>query len=181
MWRSSLRGLEGKSVLITGGCGDIGRAVAERFLQAGANVVIADLTPNEAGATLANSLHPSNALYVSCDVRDRRSVEQAVAFVVSKLGRMDVAISNAGAVTNAPILEITEEGWLDTLSVNLTGSLHVGQAAARAMMQNAPLASGRRGAILFTGSWVQRMPWPQGGGYCASKGGQEMLMKVMAQ
>jgi len=49
------------------------------------------------------------------------------------------------------------------------------------MRKNRRKAGGRRGTILFTGSWVQDMPFPNGTSYCASKGGQQMLAKVMAQ
>src|SRR5262249_55578414 len=68
-----------------------------------------------------------------------------------------------------------------TLDVNLTGSFHLAQAAARAMRDNPPGPGGRRGALLFTGSWVQEMPWPEAAAYCASKGGQLMLARVAAQ
>src|SRR4029453_9446539 len=47
--------------------------------------------------------------------------------------------------------------------------------------KNQPNQVGQRGSVIFTGSWVQSMPWPEGASYCASKAGQEMLAKVMAQ
>jgi NAD(P)-dependent dehydrogenase (short-subunit alcohol dehydrogenase family) len=176
-----MNGISGKRVLITGGCGDIGQAVAKRFLEAGARVMLADLRLLEAGKKVAHDLHPSNAFYSICDIRDKASVEQTVAATAQQLGGLDVAISNAGCVANAPVLEVTLEDWKKTIDVNLTGSFLVGQAAARVMMQNTPSPSGHRGTIIFTGSWVQEMPWPEGASYCASKGGQAMLMKIMAQ
>ena len=75
--------------------------------------------------------------------------DAAIAAVIERCGRLDVAISNAGVVRSAPFLDITPEQWAFHLDSNLTGCFHVGQAAARQMV-----AQGRGGLILFTGSWV---------------------------
>ena len=176
-----MKGITGKGVFISGGCGDIGRAVATRFLAAGARVVLGDLLPLKAGQAAAKKLSPDAAHYVRCDVTSAASVAQAVRQAATWLGQIDVAISNAGTVTNQPFLELTEEAWHRTLEVNLTGSFRVAQQAARLMVKNPRRGKERRGVILFTGSWVQEMPWPHGGSYCASKGGQLMLMKIIAQ
>jgi NAD(P)-dependent dehydrogenase (short-subunit alcohol dehydrogenase family) len=65
--------------------------------------------------------------------------------------------------------------------VNLTGSFLTAQRTARIMVKNRPKANGRRGTILFTGSWVQDMPWPNGASYCSSKAALQMLAKIIAQ
>jgi len=176
-----MNGLTQKRVFVSGGCGDIGRAVAARFLAAEAKVMVADLLKLEEGMHVAKSLHSSSALYTVCDVTSAASVEGAFRTVEKELNGIDVAICCAGLVANEPFLQITEGNWERTLNVNLTGSLRVAQAAARLMMKNPPDASKRRGAVIFTGSWVQTMPWPEGASYCVSKAGQEILMKVMAQ
>lgn len=173
-----MRGLKGKRVFISGGCGDIGRAVAARFLEEGSSVILADLLDESAGQSVAARL---GAIYTRCDVSSRDSVESAFSAALERLGGIDVVISNAGTVSNQPFLEITDEKWQRTLDVNLTGSFLVAQAGLKAMMQNPRKGEGLRGALLFTGSWVQQMPWPQGASYCTSKAGQEMLMKVIAQ
>jgi NAD(P)-dependent dehydrogenase (short-subunit alcohol dehydrogenase family) len=176
-----MRGVSGKRVLITGGCGDIGKAVASRFLSAGARVVLGDLLPQDQGQGVARALDPERAFYACCDVTSKSCVESAVQCALDRLGGLDVAISNAGTVANAPLLEATEEDWRRTIDVNLVGSFLLAQRAARAMLQNPRGEGGRRGTLLFTGSWVQSMPWPEGSSYCSSKGGQEMLVKVAAQ
>ena len=173
--------LADKRVFISGGCGDIGRAVAGRFLDAGAKVLLGDLLKDEEGVRVAKALHPSRARYTPCDVTSAASVETAFRRVKKELEGIDVVICCAGTVANEPFIQITEANWARTLNVNLTGSLRVAQAAARLMMRNPPDETKRRGVVIFTGSWVQAMPWPEGGSYCASKAGQEMLMKVMAQ
>jgi glucose 1-dehydrogenase len=179
--RKQMKGLNKKRVFISGGCGDIGRAVATRFLEEGATVVLADLLETQKGTAIAHQLSQTKAHYTQCDVTDAKSVAAALAFTAERLGGLDVAISNAGMVAVQPILEITEEKWKQTLAVNLTGSFLVAQAALKIILRNPKIETQRRGTLLFTGSWVQNMPWPEGASYCSSKGGQEMLMKVIAQ
>jgi NAD(P)-dependent dehydrogenase (short-subunit alcohol dehydrogenase family) len=176
-----MSGLADKRVFISGGCGDIGRAVADRFLAAGAKVLLGDVLKSDEGSRVAKTLHPSNALYTGCDVTSSASVEAAFRAVEEELKGIDIAICCAGTVANEPFLQITEANWARTLEVNLTGSLRVAQAAARLMIKNPPDDRKRRGVVIFTGSWVQAMPWPEGTSYCASKAAQEMLMKVIAQ
>ena len=177
-----MNGLTGKRVVISGGCGDIGAAVALRFLQEGAQVLVSDRLPDEAGAARVAPLLGDRAKYVCCDVTDPQSVQNAMQRAVQLLGGVDVSISNAGVVSNRPFLEIGPDDFTRTLAVNLIGSVWFAQAAAREMLKNPPQPkTGRRGVVLFTGSWVQSMPWPEGGSYCASKAAQEMVMKVAAQ
>jgi len=170
-----------QGVFISGGCGDIGRAVAARFIAAGARVVLADLLPEKKGRAIAAAFGPGNASYVTCDTTSAAAVTQAFARAAAVLGRIDAAICNAGMVANQPFLEVTEAAWERTLKVNLTGSFLVAQKAAQLMVKNPRGKLGRRGVILFTGSWVQDMPWPEGASYASSKGGQQMLMKIIAQ
>ena len=172
---------QGHGVFITGGCGDIGRAVAARFVAAGARVVLADLLPEADGRRIAAGFGPGKALYARCDATSAPSVARALRKAVAFLGRLDAAICNAGMVANEPFLKVTAAAWQRTLKVNLTGSFIVSQQAARVMVGNSPRGQGRRGVILFTGSWVQDMPWPEGASYASSKGGQQMLMKIIAQ
>jgi glucose 1-dehydrogenase len=176
-----MKGIAQTGVLITGGCGDIGRAVAKRFLEAGARVVIADLLPLTRGRAVARSLDAKNACYVRCDVTDAASLDSAFKEALQFLGKLDTVICNAGFVANSPFTDVTEKDWEKTLAVNLTGSFLTAQRGARIMLKNPRKAGARRGTILFTGSWVQEMPWPHGASYCASKGGQAMLTKVIAQ
>lgn len=177
-----MRGIDKTGVLITGGCGDIGLAVARRFLEAGARVMVADrLSAAKGRAVVERKLHSRKAAFVSCDVTQAASVDAAFAAALKFLGRLDTVICNAGIALNEPFLTTTEEAWAATLAVNLTGSFLTAQRAARIMRKNRRGRHNRRGTILFTGSWVQKMPWPSGTSYCTSKAGQQMLAKVMAQ
>jgi NAD(P)-dependent dehydrogenase (short-subunit alcohol dehydrogenase family) len=176
-----MQGIAHTGVFITGGCGDIGRAVAQRFLAAGARVVLADLLPAAQGRAAARALDPINTAYVRCDVTRAASVDRALAAAKKFLGRIDTAICNAGMVENEPFVNVSAQAWSRTLAVNLTGSFLTAQRAARLMLKNPRAGQARRGTILFTGSWVQDVPWPQGTSYCVSKGGQQMLAKIIAQ
>jgi len=177
-----MRGIDKSGVLITGGCGDIGLAVARRFLDAGARVMLADrLSARKGKALIARKLESRDVAFVSCDVTRTASLDAAFAAAMKFLGRLDTVICNAGIALNESFLTATEKAWASTLAVNLTGSFLTAQRAARLMVKNRRRAHGRRGTILFTGSWVQDMPFPNGTSYCSSKAGQHMLAKVMAQ
>lgn len=170
--------LEQRVIAITGGCGDIGTATAIRLHAEGALTILLDLCPSK---TLSRRFKNRRIDYLACDVADRASVETAFRQIVLKHKRLDVVVANAGVVENEPFLKITCENWTKTISVNLTGAFHTAQVAARIMAKQRPGKNGIRGKILFTGSWVQDMPWPEGASYIASKGGIKMLAKVMAQ
>jgi NAD(P)-dependent dehydrogenase (short-subunit alcohol dehydrogenase family) len=101
--------------------------------------------------------------------------------ILSRYGRLDSVISNAGMVANQPFLDIDIDKWNQTLNLNLTGCFHVAQAAARIMVKQEPQPDGVRGRILFTGSWVQDMPFPEGSSYIVSKAGVKALARNMAQ
>ncbi|HEX4213320.1 MAG TPA: SDR family oxidoreductase [Candidatus Dormibacteraeota bacterium] len=164
--------LSGKRVMITGGAGDIGRAMAGELLASGAQVTVVDRLGEEEAATRLAELTPSESLdYVRADVTDREAVDRAVASV----DRLDVAIGNAGIVDSAPFLDITEDQWTEHLAINLTGYFHLAQAAARRMV-----ADRRPGLILFTGSWVGERPWPEIAAYSATKAGVQMLARSAA-
>ena len=167
-------------IAITGGCGDIGRATAARLSQEGARVALLDLVSETEGQKTAAAFG-ADALYFRADVTDRAAVEDALHRTTSRYGRLDAVISNAGMVMNQPFLEIEPEKWARTLAVNLTGCFHVAQAAARIMVNQGPQTDGVRGKILFTGSWVQDMPFPEGTSYIVSKAGVKAMARNMAQ
>ncbi|MFI0454254.1 SDR family NAD(P)-dependent oxidoreductase [Actinomadura sp. 6N118] len=154
----------GLGVVITGGLGDIGSAMAAELSGRGAAVTLIDIAEMvEAG--------DSGGAYRRADVRDAA----AVAAALRSVDPLDVVIANAGIVDSAPFLEITADQWRRHLDTNLTGSFNTGQAAARLMVER-----GRPGRIIFTSSWVQDVPWPEIAAYSVTKAGIKMLARSMA-
>ncbi len=168
-----MEGIAGLGIAITGGAGDIGAAMGAELTRLGASVTLIDRkSPAEAVPWLERAHRHGEVTYVRADVRDRGAIDAALAAI----DPLDVAIGNAGVVDSAPFLAITPEQWQAHLDVNLTGCFNVGQAAARLMVER-----GRPGRIIFTGSWVQEVPWPEIAAYSASKAGVRMLARSMAR
>jgi NAD(P)-dependent dehydrogenase (short-subunit alcohol dehydrogenase family) len=120
--------LAGKVVLITGGNGGIGAETARALLARGAQVAVADIDP--ATPTRARELDPRRALGCVADVRDRASLDAAVAATVDRFGRVDVVIANAGLLAKAATLRNTSVADLEaTLAVNVTGVANTVAAA----------------------------------------------------
>jgi NAD(P)-dependent dehydrogenase (short-subunit alcohol dehydrogenase family) len=176
---TTLQRLSKSTVAISGGCGDIGQATARRLMQEGAHVVVLDRAPRE---TLAPDLQGDKDLaYLYCDVTDRGSVESALRQVVEIHHRLDVVIANAGMVANERFLQIDPANLRKTMEINFFGAFNIAQLAARLMVQQSPAERGIRGKVLFTGSWVQDMPFPEGTSYISSKAALKMMAMVMAQ
>jgi glucose 1-dehydrogenase len=167
------RQLTGRTVLITGGCGDIGRAAALACSTAGARVAVSDVLPaSEAASALAAVPDPR---YLQCDVRDRAAVRAMIATLEREGTLPDVVIANAGITRSTPALEVSVEEWEQVLDVNLDGAFHVAQEAAALMVRR-----GRSGVLLFTGSWVGEVPSRGLLPYCVSKAGIQMLARCLA-
>ncbi len=166
-----------RRAVITGGCGDIGTAMAKRLVRDGFAVTLVDLLDAPAAESVVASVRalagdPRSVDYAQVDVTDH----DGMAGLFGRLDRVDVAIANAGIGRSAPILDLTLDQWRAHLDTNLTGAFSTGQAAARRMVQD-----GRPGLLLFTGSWIGSVPWPEMAAYIASKAGIEMLAKQFAR
>lgn len=170
--------LSGKVAVITGGAGDLGNAMALHLAQEGAAVSLWDIKSEAEAAPQIDRVKSAtlNVQYQQVDIRDRVAVDAAFNAVIDQFGSLDVVCANAGIVEAAPFLEITPESWTRHIEINLTGSFHVGQQAARLMVRQ-----GKGGRIIFTSTWVSAIPWPEITAYTASKGGLNMLMKQMAR
>jgi NAD(P)-dependent dehydrogenase (short-subunit alcohol dehydrogenase family) len=165
--------LDGLGIAITGAAGDLGHAMSLELARLGAHVTMIDRVAGEqASERIAAVGRIGQCTYVQADVTDR----SAIASALSAVDPLDVAIGNAGIVEPAPFLEVTTEQWQAHLDINLTGCFNVGQAAAQLMVKR-----GRPGLVLFTGSWVGEIPWPEIGPYCVSKAGVRMLARSMAR
>lgn len=168
--------LDGKHIVVTGGAGDIGRAMALEMVDRGARVTAFDIREvapgdGEEQRAFVEAMNEGHIAFERVDVRDRSALRD----VLSRIFPFDAVIGNAGISESAPFLEITDEQWQRHQDINLTGNFYLGQEAARLMVDR-----GSGGSIIFTGSWVQEVPWPEIAAYSASKAGLAMLMRSMA-
>jgi NAD(P)-dependent dehydrogenase (short-subunit alcohol dehydrogenase family) len=168
--------LQGKSALVTGAAQGIGLACAAALAREGADVVIADVNAEAGGVALRQVREAgAKAEFVSCDVSRKADVEKAVALAVSRFGRLDIAIANAGIVHATEFLDLEEADFDRVLAVNLKGVFLVGQAAARQMVKQ-----GGGGAIVNMSSVNAVLAIPNQVPYVVSKGAVNQLTKVMA-
>ena len=165
---------ERKVGLITGGGGDLGYASAEKMVAMGMDVALLDIKPN---AQRVGTLRDTGArvLYLKVDVADRAAVQESLEAVWAEFGRLDVCMCNAGISMNVPFLEYTVEEWNQHMDVNLNGYFHVTQEVAKRWV-----AAGHKGKVIFTGSWVQDVPYKLIAPYCVSKAGVWMLARCAA-
>ena len=157
--------LAGEAVLITGGASGLGRAIAERFLEEGANLAVLDRTP-ERLADLA-AAHPGRIEVVAGDVRVLADNQAAVDACVARFGKLDCAIGNAGIWDYSMSLDALPPERLDAafdelFHVNVKGYLNLAKAALPALVRAG-------GAMIFTVSNAGFDPAGGGPLYTASK------------
>lgn len=165
-----------QTIVVTGGVGDIGQAIAKRLAAQDMHILLLDLAEQSAGDVAAAALG-ERVRYLQCDITDRGQIEAAL----TSEPQIYAVIANAGVVLGDLFLNYSIENWHKTMAVNLTGAFHVAQAAAQRMVRQERDENGVRGKILFTGSWTQSRPCPRSAVYGASKAGVQMLAQCMAQ
>lgn len=169
------RQLDGQVAIVTGGARGIGRAIAERFAQAGAAICIAD-RDGAAGEGTAQALtaQGATALSVPVDISDRRQVDELIEEVESRLGHLDVLVNNAAHARYDFAVDLSDEDWDYTLGVSLTGTFACAQRAARRM-----IAAGG-GRIVNVTSMAAHVALARTVAYSACKGAVEAMTRVMA-
>lgn len=166
-------GITGLTIAITGGAGDIGSAMGAELTKHGGNVTLIDRkSAEEAAPWIATASVNGSVGYIQADVTDRPAIDAALA----SLGGLDIAIVNQAVGRGIGFLDLSQAQWQEHVDVNLTGCFNVGQAAARLLVER-----GQGGRILFTGTWVQDIPWPEISAYSATKAGVKMLSRSMAR
>ncbi len=174
---STTLSLAGKTALVTGAASGLGKRIAEVFADARANVVIADLRLADAQATAeAIAGKGVKTLALAMDVTDEGSVDSGFDQVQSRLGAVDILVSNAGIQIVTPIQEFKFSDWKKLLAVHLDGGFLTARAAVRQM-----IASGRGGSIIFMGSVHSKEASRLKAPYVTAKHGLEGLAKVVAK
>ena len=162
-----MKRLDGKSALITGSARGIGRGFAEAYLREGASVAIADVDFSSAQST-AKELGGA-AYAVKLDVCDQTSIDEAVAAVVDKTGKLDILINNAALFDAAETVDITRESFEKLYSVNVAGTLFMMQAAAAQMIKQGSGEPGNFGKIINMASQAGRRGESLVLVYCSTK------------
>ena len=168
--------LTGKSAIVTGGAGGIGAEIARAFVREGAAVCVADLD-FEASQRLVDALGGSpRAIAVRTDVTDEADVERCVDEAVSRLGGIDILVSNAGIQRLDEIVDVSFANWRRMLAIHLDGAFLTARACLRHMY-----ARKRGGTILLTGSVHSKEASVRKGPYVVAKHGLLGLCRVIAK
>ncbi|MBB5234818.1 NAD(P)-dependent dehydrogenase (short-subunit alcohol dehydrogenase family) [Deinococcus budaensis] len=168
--------LMGRVLLVTGGAGGIGRAIALAAAAEGARVVVADVQRDGAEATVAQiTAADGEAAFVPCDVADPAQVRALIGTAVGRFGRLDVLVNNAGiGGDNAPAHDLDLAVWDRVLAVNLRGPFLCAREALPHLMRSGS------GVIVNVASTYGLIGAPQAPAYCASKGGLVNLTRQLA-
>lgn len=164
---------EPRRVLITGGANGIGLATAEALLRQGARVAIGDVDAEQLQIA-SQKLDSPKLLSLELDVTSSDSVRAAVKACRATFGGLDALINCAGIIRLAPLTEITEQDWDDTIDVDLKGTFLCSQAAAPLLCKSG------RGRIVNIGSDASKVGFPMIPHYCAAKHGVVGLTKSFA-
>lgn len=169
--------LNGRVVLVTGGSGDIGAALCEKFALAGAKVAMTSRTGSAGLARVLETLraHAAETLSISMDVRQRSDVEAGVAKVVETWGRLDVLVNNAGITKDTLLLRMNDQQWNDVLETNLTSVFLCTQAALK------PMLKARWGRIISITSIVGEVGNAGQANYASAKAGIIGFTKTAAK
>jgi NAD(P)-dependent dehydrogenase (short-subunit alcohol dehydrogenase family) len=142
---ADLVSLAGRNAVVTGGGQGLGKRIAQRLAEAGANVLIGDIEQaraEEAAADLDAS-QPGKVLGMRMDVADSASIVAAVSVAKESFGGIDIWVNNAGVFPSVPLLEMSDEQWDSVNDVNARGAFIGSREAARTMVE-----AGRGGVII---------------------------------
>lgn len=169
--------IDGQVALVTGGAGGIGEALARRFVDAGARVVLADLDVSAAGRVAAAVARGSDACFaLGADVTDQASVDAMVAEAIARFGQIDILVNNAGIMgRSAPLWELQDEDWRRVLDTDLTSVFRVSRAVI------AHMRARRSGAIVSVASIAGKEGTPRLIPYSVAKAGIIAFTKALGR
>lgn len=171
-----MRGLGGKTVLVTGAAGGIGRALCRRFGEEGARVIATDLNAEglaEIHRELADAGHACESLVL--DITDYAAVHAAVETLIERHGHIDALVNNAGWDLPSPFLDTTPDFWTKVIAINLNGPLNLQHCVVKHMVQ----AGG--GKVVNIASDAGRVGSSGEAVYSACKGGLIAFTKTLAR
>ncbi|MBG6235515.1 3-oxoacyl-[acyl-carrier protein] reductase [Pedobacter sp. CAN_A7] len=169
--------LEGKTALITGASKGIGRKIAEKFAEQGANVAFTYLSSVEKGEALEQELqvYGTQVKGYRSDASKFDQAEQLITAIVADFGTLDIVVNNAGITKDGLLMRMSEENFDDVINVNLKSVFNVTKAASKIMMKN------RKGVFINMSSVVGVQGNAGQANYAASKAGIIGFSKSVAK
>lgn len=163
--------------IVTGGGGNIGRAICLRLAAEGAAVAVIDLDAPSAADTVAEvTAAGGRAVDIQADLRTRGAVEESFEQAFGGLGAIDILVNCAGIDHSLDPMEITDALWDEVIETNLRAPFLGSQTVVGKW-----LADERAGVIVNITSVESVMPFPRQVHYAASKGGVQMLTRALAR
>jgi len=165
--------LTGKTALVTGASGGIGKAIAEKLYALGASVTLTgtrESVLNDVAASLGERAHP-----IVCNLANAEALDALVPAAMEAMGSIDILVNNAGITRDNLFMRMKQEEWDDVIAVNLTAAFKLSKAVLRGMMK------ARKGRIIQITSVVGVTGNPGQGNYCAAKAGIIGMSKSLAQ
>jgi NAD(P)-dependent dehydrogenase (short-subunit alcohol dehydrogenase family) len=170
-----MSGLQDKVVLVTGGSGGLGRALAQAFSGAGSRVVIVARSRDKLSAAAQELSVPERpVLALPCDVSDKKEIEKLAGIVRAKLGRVQILINNAGVARAMSFLDLPDSLWEEILETNLTGVYNCCKAFLPGMLES------KWGRIINIASTTAKAGYSHVSAYSASKHGVLGLTRSLA-
>ncbi|MFO7721733.1 MAG: 3-oxoacyl-[acyl-carrier-protein] reductase [Bacteroidales bacterium] len=169
--------LEGKTALITGGARGIGKAIALRFAEQGANVAFSDIRIDENAEALVEELkgHGVQVMAFASDASDYNACEQLANDVNAAFGRIDILVNNAGITRDNLLMRMSEDEWDMVIRINLKSVFNLTKAVQRFMLKQ------RSGSIINMSSVVGVSGNAGQSNYAASKAGMIGFTKSIAK
>ena len=168
--------LKGKTAIITGAAGGIGRATVRRFVGEGAQVVAADIQGEgaEETARIVGADYPDAVIAHTVDVSRSDQVERLISETVSRFGRLDIIFSNAAIMRDGSVVDLPEADWDALFNANVKGAFLCGKYGIPAIRQSGG------GSFIITASANSFYAESDIAGYCATKGAVLQLARAMA-
>src|SRR5499427_5748529 len=167
--------LKNKVAIVTGGNSGIGRAIVLELARQGAGIVIDYVVHPEATEALEQQMAKlgDQSIGVEADVSKLADLQKLVDTAVSRFGRVDIMVNNAGIETRTSVLDTTEDQYDKVMAINLKSAFFGTQIAAKQMIKQ-----GGGGRIVNITSVHEDWPMPGNTAYCLTKGGMRMLTRT---
>jgi glucose 1-dehydrogenase len=169
--------LHQKTALVTGASQGIGKAIALRLAESGADIALNVHRADERSEALRIQIEAlgRRCVVTPCDVSQIEPMRAAFATAADQLGGIDILVNNAGIEKRADFLDVTEADYDQVMNVNLKGAFFLAQVFAARRKE-----AGRGGRIINISSVHEDLPFPHFAAYCISKGGMKMMTRNLA-